>query len=200
MATLTLTKVSLLNLTGRVFDNLGRIDCGTGCGGDSADYPVGTTVVLTEQPGLLPFRGWSGACTGSGTTCTVVMTANKSVTATFSVLLTESAAVEHARWTSALDMPDGAGRVLVNGASAGTGARSPSPFAVTETAGGVVRVEGILEGASGPGTWRFERAGPTPVRLKVIEGQPALVTDTAIVFRLRGRAGERVSFAVVPAR
>ena len=202
MATLTLTKVSLLNLTGRVFDNHGQIDCGLGCGNDSGTYPVGTTVVLTAQPGLLPFRSWSGACSGSQTTCTVVMTTNKSVTATFALLLTESAAMAPARWVSAIDAPDGGGRILVNGAVAGSAARGVTAVEIRETADGALRVEGVLDAASGPGTWRFERlaAGAAPVRLKVVEGQPALVGEHAIVFRLRGRPGERVSFAIVPAR
>jgi hypothetical protein len=194
---LTLTKVSLLNLTGRVFDNLGRIDCGTGCGGASADYPVGTTVILTAQPGLLPFRGWSGACSGSSDTCTIAMTSDKAVTATFAVLLTESAGVERARWTSSLDAP-AAGRILVNGAAAGAASRAPAAFEVPDSAPGAIRIEGVLESATGPGTWRFDRTGAAPVRLKVIEGRPVLVTDSAIVFNVLGRPGERVSFAIVP--
>ena len=197
MATLSLTKVSLLNLTGRVFDNQGEIDCGTGCGSASGTYPVGTTVVLTEQPGLLPFRGWSGACSGTGTTCTVVMTTSKSVTATFSLLATASAPVERARWVSRLDAPDGSGRVAVDGAVIAEATRAP---ATLEIGPGMVRVEGIVGTATGPGTWRFERAGGgPPVRLKLIAGEPALITEEAIVFRLRGRPGERVAFAIVPA-
>jgi hypothetical protein len=200
MATLSLTKVSLLNLTGRVFDNHGRIDCGTGCGSDSGTYAVGTTVVLTEQPGLLPFRGWSGACSGTGPTCTVVMTGDKAVTATFALLLAESAAAAPARWVGVLDAGDATGRVLVNGAVAGQVGRGLAALEVEESADGTVRVEGVLESAGGPGTWRFERlaAGDTRVRLKVLEGQPALVAGHAVVFRLRGRAGERVAFAIVP--
>jgi hypothetical protein len=157
-------------------------------------------VILTAQPGLLPFRGWSGACSGSSTTCTVVMSTDKAVTATFAVLLAESAAVTRARWTSVLDAPGAAGRVFANGAAAGAAGRAPAALETTEAADGVVRVEGILEAASGPGTWRFDRAGSAPVRLKVIEGRPALVTPSAVVFRVDGRPGERVSFAVVPVR
>jgi hypothetical protein len=63
-----------------------------------------------------------------------------------------------------------------------------------------VMVTAVLATASGPGTWRFERqAGARgKVRLKVAEGQVMLVTPEAIVFRLRGQAGERVAFAIVP--
>jgi hypothetical protein len=154
---------------------------------------VGTTVILTAQPGLLPFRGWSGACSGSSDTCTIAMTSDKAVTATFAVLLTESAGVERARWTSSLDAP-AAGRILVNGAAAGAASRGPPPGG----APGAIRIEGVLESATGPGTWRFDRTGAAPVRLKVIEGRPVLVTDSAIVFNVLGRPGERVSFAIVP--
>ncbi len=49
-------------------------------------YNVGTVVVLTATPaanGL--FSGWSGACSGAATTCSVTMDAAKSVTATFAL-------------------------------------------------------------------------------------------------------------------
>ncbi|HJR94960.1 MAG TPA: hypothetical protein VJ807_05945 [Gaiellaceae bacterium] len=58
---------------------------GIACPGDCAEaVPQGTTVVLTATPGAgSVFSGWSGACTGSTPTCTVVMDAAKSVVATF---------------------------------------------------------------------------------------------------------------------
>jgi hypothetical protein len=199
MATLSLTKISGANLLGRVDDNLGQIACGTGCGSDSGTYPVGTVVILTEQPGLLTFQGWSGACSGTGTTCTVVMSGNKSVTARFSLLLTENAPLAPAQWTSQLDAPGATGNVTVDGApTAGVGLASAT-IAVKEGAG-EVRVQGVLATASGPGSWRFERhagAGP-PVRVRVLEGQVSLVTPEAVVFRVRGKPGERVAFAIVP--
>lgn len=50
----------------------------------SHDYPAGTSVTLTEySAGDGVFNGWSGACTGTATTCTVAMTAARNVTATF---------------------------------------------------------------------------------------------------------------------
>lgn len=61
----------------------GGLDCtgGTGC---SAQQAAGATVTLTAVPGFgATFAGWSGACTGSTTTCSVTMTLAKSVTATF---------------------------------------------------------------------------------------------------------------------
>jgi endoglucanase len=48
-------------------------------------YASGTSVTLTAIPAAgNTFAGWSGACTGTGA-CTVVMTAARSVTATFNV-------------------------------------------------------------------------------------------------------------------
>lgn len=201
MATLSLTKDSGLNLLGRVDDNFGQIACGTGCSSDSGIYPVGTVVVLTEEPGLLRFVGWSGACSGAGRTCTVVMNADRSVTATFSLLLSEPSvvALRSAQWTSQLDAPGATGNVTVDGAATAGVGRAPTTIAVTEGSG-EVRVLGVLATGSGPGSWRFERhagVGP-PVRLKVIEGQVSLVTPEAVVFRVRGQPGERVAFAIVP--
>jgi hypothetical protein len=206
MATLSFTKTSGLNLLHNVVDDQGQISCGTLCNSDSGTYPVGTVVVLTESPGLLVFRGWSGACSGTATTCTVVMTGNKSVHAAFSLLLTAQPSPAPAppptptlaQWSSQLDAPGGAGNVTVNGvATAGVG-RAQAVIAVDERAPDI-RVSGVLATGSGPGTWRFERfaGGGAPVRLKVIEGQVALVTPDAIVFRLRGQPGERVAFMIV---
>jgi hypothetical protein len=69
----------------------GGITCGTGstC---SANEPTGATVTLTAQPDSgYTFLGWgatgggSGDCTGTQDTCTVQMSAARSVTATFAV-------------------------------------------------------------------------------------------------------------------
>ena len=202
MATLSLTKVSDLNLTGRVFDNSGQIDCGLLCGSDSGTYAVGTVVTLTAQSGLFPFGGWSGACSGTATTCTVVMNANKSVTATFSLLFASPPTAAHAlaQWVSLLDAPGATGSVTVDGAATAGVGHASAMIPVAEGAG-AVRVQGVLATGTGPGTWRFERqAGPgTPVRVKVLEGQVSLITPDAVVFRLRGQPGERVAFAIVPA-
>jgi hypothetical protein len=66
---------------GTVTSTPGGISCGSIC---SANYASGTTVTLTAATASgAAFAGWSGACTGTGTTCTVSMTAVRSVTATF---------------------------------------------------------------------------------------------------------------------
>ena len=58
-----------------------RINCGATC---SASYSTGTVVTLTAQAAAgSTFAGWSGCDTVSNTTCTVTMSAARSVTATF---------------------------------------------------------------------------------------------------------------------
>jgi hypothetical protein len=48
-------------------------------------YSAGTSVVLTAAPGAKStFAGWSGACSGKLSTCTLVMDSNAAVLATFS--------------------------------------------------------------------------------------------------------------------
>jgi len=50
----------------------------------AASYAPGTSVTLTATPDPgSPWIGWSGACSGNATTCTVIMNSNLSVTANF---------------------------------------------------------------------------------------------------------------------
>ena len=57
------------------------IDCGSDCSGAFGD---GASVVLSATPSAgQRFTGWSGACSGSAATCTLTMSANRSVGATF---------------------------------------------------------------------------------------------------------------------
>jgi hypothetical protein len=67
--------------SGTVVSNLSGINCGIAC---SAAYPGGASVTLTPTADSgAAFLGWSGACSGIAS-CTVAMTANTSVTASFS--------------------------------------------------------------------------------------------------------------------
>ena len=66
--------------SGTVTSSPAGINCGATC---SASYANGTAVTLTATPAAgSTFAGWSGSCTGTGT-CSVTMSAAKSVTATF---------------------------------------------------------------------------------------------------------------------
>ena len=55
-------------------------------GTTNATYNYNTAVTLTEVPATgWTFTGWTGACTGTATTCAVTMTQAQSVTATFTI-------------------------------------------------------------------------------------------------------------------
>ncbi len=57
------------------------------------------------------------------------------------------------------------------------------------------RVEATLVQATGqPGLWRFELGAGASGSLRVIAGEVTLVTPEAVVFRMKGRPGERVVF------
>ena len=67
---------------GTIMSNPGGINCGQSC---TADFDTGTEVTLTETPAPKSFfAGWTGACSGAGSTCTLTLSSSKQVTATFS--------------------------------------------------------------------------------------------------------------------
>jgi hypothetical protein len=79
--TLTLTKAG--RGSGTVTSSPAGISCGSTC---AHAFKHGTAVALTAVASARSrFAGWSGACSGSGS-CTLTMSANRSVTATFKVL------------------------------------------------------------------------------------------------------------------
>lgn len=69
------------NGTGVVSSNDGAINCGDQCG---SSYPEGTSVTLNAaaDAGSL-FDGWTGCDSSNGTTCTVAMSQQRSVSASF---------------------------------------------------------------------------------------------------------------------
>ena len=82
------------------------IDCGASCG---APFAGGTSVTLTATPGPgSTFSDWSGACSGAGPSCLVVMNAANSVTATFAIdTIALGVALDNTRllWTTGGDVP-----------------------------------------------------------------------------------------------
>jgi len=70
-----------VNGAGTVASNPQGIDCPSAC---TAGFAPGTAITLTATPsaGAL-FAGWSGACAGGATTCSVTVNTAASVTATF---------------------------------------------------------------------------------------------------------------------
>jgi hypothetical protein len=107
----------------------------------------------------------------------------------------DAAAPADLRLGTDLEVPGGQGQVVIDG----TAASFPGPgHAEIAAAGrsGAHRVEAVLVAGRGEGgRWRFVlppggRAGV----LRVIAGQVELATADSVVFRLKGRPGERVVF------
>ena len=70
--------------SGGVTSDVGGINCGLTC---AEVYKVGTTVTLSAVPAdSAYFTGWTGACAGTQPTCTVVMSDDRQVGATFEPL------------------------------------------------------------------------------------------------------------------
>jgi hypothetical protein len=66
---------------GTVTSSPAGVSCGTAC---SSDFVIGTNVTLTATPALGSiFNGWTGCDTVNGSTCTVRVTSNKTVNASF---------------------------------------------------------------------------------------------------------------------
>ena len=72
--------------SGTVTSNIPGINCGTDCQ-DVYSFGTGLNLTATPEQGSV-FTGWSGNCTGTSTTCYVYMNADKSVIATFDIMLT----------------------------------------------------------------------------------------------------------------
>jgi hypothetical protein len=97
------------------------VSCGTDC---SQTYASGTSVTLSVTPASgSTFAGWSGGCSGTGT-CTVSMTAARSVTATFNTSTggtpaPGAVAVSFPSLTTGQTVPGGSVQVTIR--AAGTG-------------------------------------------------------------------------------
>jgi hypothetical protein len=100
-------------------------------------------------------------------------------------------------WASQLDIEGASGQVMLNGATA-VFAGPGGSTALAAGRRGENRVEAqLVQGAGRPGTWRFElgaTANLVPGSLRVLAGSVAEISGEAVVFRLGGRAGERVVF------
>ncbi len=87
------------------------INCGLGCTTGTAWYFHNDYAVLTATAAISStFTGWSGDCSGTTATCSVHMTSNKSVTATFAIrtfALTVARAGNAASLASAVTSADG---------------------------------------------------------------------------------------------
>lgn len=78
---LTVTRAGTDRSKGTVTSSPAGISCGTAC---SSAFVRGTVVTLTARAiANRVFAGWSGACSGTATTCTLTMDGDKAVTASF---------------------------------------------------------------------------------------------------------------------
>jgi|GEM_PF-6827840 hypothetical protein len=78
----TLTVVKAGNGSGTITSSPAGINCGADCS-KSFDNNASVTLTATSAAGS-SFAGWSGDCTGTGS-CVLAMSANKAVTATFTL-------------------------------------------------------------------------------------------------------------------
>src|SRR5205085_7270729 len=76
---------------GTIASNDGRIFCSAGpC---TATYDQNIVVILSKSPATgASFKAWTGDCVGSGATCTLTMSANRTAGAVFSEPLTVAVA------------------------------------------------------------------------------------------------------------
>jgi len=184
----------------------------------SNTYSAGTALAITATSvsGTL-FIDWGGACSSLGRVSTSPSTCNLTLPATGPVAVSVSftgtgtpipvAAARPAptsdddgvalAWRHQLSVAGGVGQVLLNGATtvaAGPGLNSAQALGRP----GENRIEGRLLKASGTeGTWRFELGANLrlePGSLRIVAGEPAVVTGDAVVFRLKGQPGEQVAF------
>jgi hypothetical protein len=190
---------------------------GTGCTADvdpgktcTETYPAGTDVSI-ESPTVPEGCGdevcWSGACFGTPTTpgsvCKLTMDTDKVAGANIifgscNGDIESSGPHRELSWVFQLDVPGALGQAVVDGAIvvAESGRRVQAMARKRE--GEAVVAATLVKGAGQPGTWRFEaQEGETlePGSLRVLRGEVALLTPTAVVFRLRGTAGEQVAFS-----
>jgi hypothetical protein len=97
---------------------------------------------------------------------------------------------------SDLRLAGGRGLVVLDHGAAQAQGEGPAPWRLRPGERHHV-VEAVVTRARGEaGTWRFECAAGAPGRLHVRAGHALSASPTAVVFRLAGRAGERVAFAL----
>jgi hypothetical protein len=136
------------------------------------------------------------AITGTGGPCARDASGRLVDTSAASECSSEGVAAGSVRWSSQLDIAGASAQVVLNGRTAafvGPGRSS----GVGEAVRGSNRVEATLVQADGrAGTWRIELdSAVAPGSVRVLAGDVVSVGPTVIVFRMKGRPGERVVFA-----
>jgi hypothetical protein len=204
VATLTITVVENPGSDGSIdVSPPGKFSCNGG------PPPAGNTCTLTYAPGTVvlldpfaitgSFVGWGGDCAAAivGTQCTVTMSANRTVTATFAVpLVSDALRGRAATVVSRLDAAGARAQATLNGMPLAPPAPGMSTWTIEPRAGDNRLEAQLAEGATG--TWRLELAGVPGLErgtLRVLAGEVVSLGADAVVFRLKGRSGERVVLA-----
>ena len=154
------------------------------------------TLVPSASGGLV--ANWGGDCAGTpqGANCMLVMSANRTVDATF---VTPSVTEPARTGSTVVSRLEAAGARMAATLNE-TPLAPPSPGASTWTVApraGDNRIDAQVQ-AGAAGTWRLELAGVAGLEkgsLRVLAGEVVSVGPDAVVFRLKGRAGERMSLA-----
>jgi PKD repeat protein len=160
-------------------------------------FAMGAGATLVPSTGAL-VAVWGGDCAGTptGSNCMLVMSANRTVDATF----VPATVTEPARTGSTVVSRLEAAGARVAATLNETPLAPPSPGASTWTVApraGDNRLDAQTQ-AGATGTWRLELAGVAGLEkgsLRVLAGEVVSVGPDAVVFRLKGRAGERMSLA-----
>jgi hypothetical protein len=186
---------------GAVKDDKGQINCGFGCTSGSGTYPIGTTVTLTANSAFFyVLWTWNGnppvSCAPSAPTCAITMVGGQDVTVDFvNTGFRDGAAVANSQWRSEVRMDKAELQVIANGTTL--------VLHEGETSGSLALADGdnrieatVMSSAGKAGTWRFDLAAEAvrPGSLRVLAGEVTLVTDSEVVFQLKGKSGERVVF------
>ena len=160
-------------------------------------------VTLTTQNGLGKLQSWTGDCAGGGA-CVLTMDSDKSVVAHFSLLMASTSSeprpVVMPTIETTLSLPGGRGEVSAGGRTTTVGGETV-PVSV-QLGGGDILVEATVREGKGDGRWLFDLGNATgePGTVTILSGEPLTVTPYSLVFRLKGRAGERVSFVLRSSR
>jgi hypothetical protein len=167
------------------------------------DFPPGTVVTLIALNGRTTFfQGWGGDCAaaigteGGFPTCVLTMDQDHTASARFAIL-TIAPPSSSAAIVSRFDVAGVRAQALLNGTLLPEPRPGTTRMSVTARAG-ENRLEAQVLDAGRGGTWTFDLSAVPGLErgtLRVTSGEAVAVGPDSIVFRLTGRAGERIGFA-----
>jgi hypothetical protein len=107
-----------------------------------------------------------------------------------------SASSVAAAWVSDLAPPGARGQVVVDGVQAVFPGSGVETFSLPLGPGAHRFEATLVDGPGRPGTWRFDLSalGLSPGSLRIVAGEALQAGPANVVFRLRGKSGERVVF------